>query len=478
MLIPPHYRTPAMVRAVELVHSSKKQGVPDKPPKLSSRQAIAQTMQSLPPYSIGRYPATLYDAQRQVNSSENSDDSGSSTSDDDEESLESIRSRSARANMNSVEDELRDYVNWKSGKVPTAVYHASANAMHHAAATRDADSLLEQYSTILIQQFGEYGTQELSLATAGTLMWDSPISMLIFDIAGAPHVCPGASYNGLKANQFCTVLAFKLINSPVEGISSLANPVSRLIPSQLFSLPSACLINVDWRQSWSLLSTTASQTIGLACSKHHVAPERQSKLYSILDGFFNFLQKLRDQHVFHNGQLTKHAVVSHAVQVIFVITTCFRIARALGTTAAIDPVVGDPLKAGELFYQVLNQELSIVNLELRWKNEYSHTSLDSYHYDPFNLRSALAFLLCCCPSCGKYGTINYCVDPRCSAKNSSKAAAIDKSTWLAVSKKRTEEGYAAYLASFAVGKSETYFARNQDEITFTRPSSRTETGRV
>ena len=66
-------------------------------------------------------------------------------------------------------------MNWRSGKVPTAVYNANANATRYAAATRDADLLLEQYSTILIQQFGEYGTQELSLATAGTLMWDSPI---------------------------------------------------------------------------------------------------------------------------------------------------------------------------------------------------------------------------------------------------------------------------------------------------------------
>jgi hypothetical protein len=302
--------------------------------------------------------------------------------------------------------------------------------------------------------------------------------MLIFDISGAPHVCPGTSYNGIKANQFGSVLAFKLIHSPVDGISSLANPVSRVIPSQLFSLPTACLINVDWRQSWILLSTTASQSIGLACSKYHVAPERQSKLYSILDGFFSFLQKLRDQHVFHNGQLTKHAVVSHAVQVLFVTTTCFRIAKALGTTVSAEPVVRDHLQVGEHFYQVLNQELSIVSLELRWRNEYSHTSLESYYFDPYNLRSALAFLLICCPSCGKYGSINYCVDPRCSAKNSSKSSAVDKATWLAAGKKRTEEGYEAYLTNFAASKTESFFAKNQCDITFTRPAARTETGRV
>ena len=86
--------------------------------------------------------------------------------------------------------------------------------------------------------------------------------MLIFDLSGAPHVCPGTSYNGIRSNQFGSVLAFKLIHSPLDGISSLANPVSRVIPSQLFSLPTAYLINVDWRQSWILLSTTTSQSIG------------------------------------------------------------------------------------------------------------------------------------------------------------------------------------------------------------------------
>jgi hypothetical protein len=77
---------------------------------------------------------------------------------------------------------------WKSGRVNSATYNVNAAATRKATASHDVGLLLGQYAPLLIQIFGEHGKQELGLATAGTLMWESPISMLIFDISGASHV--------------------------------------------------------------------------------------------------------------------------------------------------------------------------------------------------------------------------------------------------------------------------------------------------
>jgi hypothetical protein len=59
---------------------------------------------------------------------------------------------------------------WKSGMVNSATYNANAAATRKAAASHDVELLLEQYAPLLVQQFGEHSTQELGLATAGTLM--------------------------------------------------------------------------------------------------------------------------------------------------------------------------------------------------------------------------------------------------------------------------------------------------------------------
>jgi hypothetical protein len=69
--------------------------------------------------------------------------------------------------------------------------------------------------------------------------------------------------------------------------------------------------------------------------------------------------------------------------------------------------------------------LEIRNLNSRWQAEWEPRITDSHLCDPENFEKCLAFLMYCCPVCGRQpGCFEFCVSPKCNNQREPTAGAI------------------------------------------------------
>ena len=133
--------------------------------------------------------------------------------------------------------------------------------------------------------------------------------------------------------------------------------------------------------------------------------------------------------------------------------------------------------ASVLTFEAIKRELSPQLLERRRTESFDHIHHDEYALDVHNLRHALSVLQICCNRCGLRGCVQFCIDPLCNKKRV-KSDVMDKATWIGNNKKRNDVGYELYVKSSQGSRDEVYYAKNQQEISFSRPPAEAYSFRV